>query len=107
MKAKPKTVEQALIPQYNLPENARYLTWDNRGIFDGLLDPWFCGRIGSILRVVSQQKVLLVSSLASGNRQVSDPIGLGNQSCSVGESRVAEEVKGSIWQSSRDLRELK
>ena len=30
VKAKPKTVEQALIPQYHFPENARYLTWDNR-----------------------------------------------------------------------------
>ena len=45
VKAKPKTVEQALIPQYYLPEKARYLTWD-RGFLRDFSTRGFVGALG-------------------------------------------------------------
>ena len=45
VKAKPKTVEQALIPQYHLPEKARYLTWD-RGFLRDFSTRGFVGALG-------------------------------------------------------------
>jgi len=59
VKAKPKTVEQALIPQYHFPENARYLTWDNRGFLRDFSTHGFVGALGVYSELPANKKYCL------------------------------------------------